>query len=155
MLHTAPNEQKSSLWSQAWVSRIWRWWDWRKKAPCCAWNTTFKKCGGVLCKRVAVRYAVASALWHLYPVRLVCLVLYAPDSGYYARLKRDANPLSKVFRWEAEALAAHKQTRDIYGAERLHQKTKAANCRLIWRPKLTTYLKSQVSFLVHPSTHSA
>ena len=57
-----------------------------------------------------------------YPLPHLCQVLNVSASGYYAWLKR---PLSKWAREEArlevEIRAAHKRTRQTYGAERLQQ----------------------------------
>ena len=90
--------------------------------------------------RTTLRYAAVSALRHRYPVRFVCLVLYASVSGYYARLKRNAAPPSKATRLEAGILAAHQRTRGTYDAERLHQEVYPASVIFLWRCVLAAVL---------------
>jgi len=79
-----------------------------------------KKSSRVLCQGVAARYATMKELRLHYPVPLVRRVLSVSASGYYAWLDR---PLSKWAREEArleiEVRAAHKRTRQVYGAEKL------------------------------------
>ena len=47
-------------------------------------KTRSKKSGGVLCQRVAVRYASVEKMRLEYPVCLVCVVLLCSVSGYYS-----------------------------------------------------------------------
>jgi len=79
-----------------------------------------KKSSRVLCEGVAVRYASMKELRLDYPLPHLCQVLNVSASGYYSWVDR---PLSKWTREEArlevEIIAAHKRTRQVYGAEKL------------------------------------
>ena len=73
-----------------------------------------------LCEGVAARYATIRKLRLTYPLPQLCRILQVSASGYYAWQDR---PLSKhaqeEFRLEVEIKAAHKRTKQVYGAERL------------------------------------
>lgn len=83
-----------------------------------------------------MRYAAVSDLRRNYPVRLVCSLLQASVSGYYAWFKRGGAPSGKSERLKAEVLAAHAKTRGTYGAERLHKELVANDCIVsLWKLK--------------------
>ncbi|MFC1962551.1 IS3 family transposase [Chloroflexota bacterium] len=79
-----------------------------------------KKAAGVLCQGVAARYAAIRQMRLYYPIPLLSRMLKVSSSGFYAWLER---PLSKwareEMRLEVEIRAAHKRTRQVYGAEKL------------------------------------
>ncbi len=95
-----------------------------------------KKSSRVLCEGVAARYATMKKLRLNYPLPQLCRVLKVSASGYYAWMDR---PLSKWARQEArlevEIKAAHRRTRQVYGAEKLQYgmaeySIKAGICRI-------------------------
>ena len=83
-----------------------------------------------------MRYAAINTLRHRYPVRLICSVLRASASGYYAWLKRGVVSSSKAACLRAQVMAAHSRTRGTYGAQRLHKELEASGCAVsLWKVK--------------------
>ncbi|MHB8829137.1 MAG: IS3 family transposase [Syntrophales bacterium] len=81
-----------------------------------------KKAAGVLCQRVAARYAVIKELRLIYPVLLLCRVLEVTKSGYYAWIRRPLSIRQKEEeRLALEIRAAHNRTRQTDGPERLQR----------------------------------
>jgi putative transposase len=81
-----------------------------------------KKSSRVLCQGVAAGYAAMRQMRLHYPILLISRILKVSASGFYVWRDR---PLSKwaheEARLEVEIRAAHKRTRQTYGAERLQQ----------------------------------
>ncbi|MGH7535451.1 MAG: IS3 family transposase [Gemmatimonadales bacterium] len=86
----------------------------------------FKKSGGVLRERVAVRYACIARHRGEFPVRLMCRVLAVSAAGFYAAQRRA--PSARAHRDQVLRLkvrAAHTQSRRRYGAPRVHAELQA------------------------------
>jgi len=88
------------------------------------------------CQRVAARYAAIDSMRPDYPVPLLCRVLRVSASGYHAWRKRPPSRRTlEDARLEVEIRAAHRRTRETYGAERLQKDlyahgVKAGVCRI-------------------------
>jgi putative transposase len=69
---------------------------------------------------------VIKALRREYPVRLLCRVLEVSRSGFHARLVRKPSQRARARgRLKVAALAAHRRTRQTYGAARLRRELAA------------------------------
>lgn len=76
---------------------------------------------GLFREGVAVRYGQIEQQRQRYPVSLMCRVLKVSESGYHAwRQRPPTDRQQQNARLETEILAAHRRTRETYGAERLH-----------------------------------
>ncbi|WP_201502763.1 IS3 family transposase [Psychrobacter cibarius] len=82
-----------------------------------------KKGHGVLCKAQLVRYAFIKDNQHFFSITTMCRVLSVKPSSYYDWLSRDISD-QQIHRNQSELLvrAAHRETRERYGVERLHAK---------------------------------
>lgn len=69
-----------------------------------------------------MRYGVIEQMRPDYPVGLLCRFLGVSPSGYYAWCQRQRSPRKvEQARLEAQVLAAHRRTRESFGAERLQR----------------------------------
>lgn len=69
-----------------------------------------------------MRYAMVKSLRLKYPVPILCRTLDVATSGFYAWIKRpDSKRKRDEKRLELEVIAAHRRTRETYGAERLQR----------------------------------
>ncbi|WP_371876388.1 IS3 family transposase [Pseudoduganella chitinolytica] len=88
-----------------------------------------KKSGGVLCARVAAKYAWIKTMrlnFPDYPVKLMCQVLDVSRSGYYDWLR--AKPSTRKQddeRLKVLISAVHRQTRETYGVPRIKRELAA------------------------------
>ena len=80
-----------------------------------------KKSGGVLCKRVPVRYAWIREHQDSWPVAVMCRVLKVSTSGFYDWRSRKPSPRSILRDRIARAAAeSHAESHQVYGYRRVH-----------------------------------
>lgn len=81
-----------------------------------------KKSSRVLCQGVAARYAAMRQMRLYYPIPLLSRILRVSASGFYAWTSRPPSEWAKEeMRLEVAIKAAHRRTRQTYGAERLQR----------------------------------
>ncbi|MBI5250676.1 MAG: IS3 family transposase [Desulfomonile tiedjei] len=81
-----------------------------------------KKAAGVLCERVAARYAMIDRMRLWFAISLLCRVLGVSASGYHAwRCRPPSRRSQEDARLEVQIRAAHRRTRQTYGPERLQR----------------------------------
>ncbi|PKH82355.1 IS3 family transposase [Psychrobacter sp. 4Bb] len=83
----------------------------------------FKKGDGVLREKQLVKYAFIKDNQQIFSITTMCHVLKIKPSSYYDWLSRDISD-QQIHRNQSELLvrAAHSETRERYGVERLHAK---------------------------------
>ncbi|MBE0443134.1 MULTISPECIES: IS3 family transposase [unclassified Psychrobacter] len=82
-----------------------------------------KKGHGVLCEKQLVKYAFIKTNRQAFSIVSMCRVLRVKPSSYYDWINRDISD-QQIHRNQSELLvrAAHSETRERYGVERLHAK---------------------------------
>lgn len=81
-----------------------------------------KKGGGVLCQRGAVKYAFIRDHARQFRVRVMCRVLGARASGYYAWRSRQPSPRVEQNQQLLQRIKTlHTQSRGIYGSPKIYR----------------------------------